>query len=715
VTDSIPAGSDPSPPDGARRPWALVLLAALLAAGTAICVYLTRFHENALYGDASVTLANCPRTETTNCEVVNTSEDSELGGVPISALGIPTYLLLLGLTILARRRPRLLGFILAIGLLTSLYSAYLFYVSKVRIGFLCVWCFRLYCINVGIPILAGLASGRNPFRHLREALEDLRALGPQVRRSAAAFAGLLALTVAGDRIYRAGLTRAEPPAPTTAEAPGRAAEAPGTAAVAPGTAFVVSVPVKELRGRGGSLEEQPFDLQTHVGKGRPMALLFWAPGYPIAESALATFARFLKEQAPRYELFAVAGKRDDQRVEMVWERFCMLDLPPDLPLLLDEGFALYKQLGLTDVPDLVLVDGAGILVTARLKGLKEVIARGAQSLTAEELIRRVEQGVPTAPIGTLPPYYPASALYGQCAPEFTLPELGTGRDVRFGGRSANGKPTFLVFWSATCKHCQKEIPQLIRHVRAHPGEINVVSVALVKPDRPDGFSHRRVTEAYVRTNGMVWPVLDDSSGLAEDLYAVVSTPTTFLISPGGEVVDAWYYVHENLDQAIARELPRLHDSGGPCTPVAPDRAPRASFSAIGPDGVKVSLDALIDRPALVHLWATWCVPCQTELPALLKFRGALEALGGRLVLVSVEDAQAGDRIRAYGSRLDPGFRSLRAPEGGLADRLNLGYQVPRTYLVARGGRVLRTYYGAQPWEDPSFQESVRTLLQLRRN
>ncbi len=113
-SDAAPQGPEAKPPDPAAIPpasgagssggpvhrWALSLLALLLLAGTAICVYLTRFHENALYGDSSVSLENCPRTETTNCELVNTSEDSELLGTPISAFGIPTYLLLLWLTLL---------------------------------------------------------------------------------------------------------------------------------------------------------------------------------------------------------------------------------------------------------------------------------------------------------------------------------------------------------------------------------------------------------------------------------------------------------------------------------------------------------------------------------------------------------------------------------------------------------------------------------------
>src|SRR3989441_11854339 len=117
----------PDGPGGSKPLWPAAILAALLVAGAAVCLYLTRFHENAVYGDSSVTLANCPQDETTNCEAVNTSGYSELAGIPISAFGIPPYLLLLGMVIAARRRPRLLAYVFTIGILTVVYSGYLYY------------------------------------------------------------------------------------------------------------------------------------------------------------------------------------------------------------------------------------------------------------------------------------------------------------------------------------------------------------------------------------------------------------------------------------------------------------------------------------------------------------------------------------------------------------------------------------------------------------
>lgn len=775
----------PSPARGPAHPRVLLplgLLAALLLAGAAICVYLTRFHENALHGDSSLTLANCPEDETTNCEAVNTSEYSEVAGVPISAFGIATYLLLLWLVLSAVKRPQLLSLVFTVGILALAFSACLYYVSIVKIGFLCVWCFRLYCINAAIPVLSGLAAWRSPLRLLGETLGDLRRLSPGLVRSAAIFAALLGMTVLGDLGYRASLARPQPaaaaampppsgvqvpppvttaqipptqvppaqvppsqaapvsgsPAPVTRPRPGAgtatsphaapavapaaatsSAAAPAIPAVSvppgpivPGAPLVLTVPLKGIQGRDGKLEVTPFDLQARLGKGRPVALLFWAPGFTLSETALVELSRYLHEREPRYEVFAVAGKRDDQRAEMLWERFGMLDLPPGLPLLMDDAFNLSKQLEVTDVPDLVLIDAAGRVVVTKIKGLEQLIALSPERLTGQQVIARVGLGTPTRPITGVPPYYPATELFGRCAPEFTLTDVTSQRSVPFTGRSPNGRPTLLMFWSSTCTHCQKEIPQLVAYVRDHPDALNVVSVSFIKPDRPDGFSHRRITLAYIQSHGIGWSVLDDSSGYANDLYRVVSTPTTFLLSPDGQVLDAWFYTHENLAQVIDATLPRLAAARGQCRPAAPVAPARAAFSVLDPDGRSVPLQSLTDRPSLVHFWATWCEPCRAELPGLLKFRRSLEESGGKVVLVSVEDAAAAERIRAYGTKLDPAFASYRGPTGGLADRLDLGYSVPRTYVVGRGGLVLKTFYGAQSWEDPAFQAKIRALMQI---
>jgi thiol-disulfide isomerase/thioredoxin len=184
------------------------------------------------------------------------------------------------------------------------------------------------------------------------------------------------------------------------------------------------------------------------------------------------------------------------------------------------------------------------------------------------------------------------------------------------------------------------------------------------------------------------------------------------VSPSGAVVDLWYYAHdEAFDAAMERSLAKARAAKGAC--IAPEvlPAPRLAMSVVGDDGQRVPLASLLDRPALVHVWATWCKPCVEELPSLMRFASAVEKDGAaRVVLISVESESDVKRIQQFQKTLGIDLRSYRAPKGGVADRVDLGYRLPRTFVVGPGGVVYDVRQGSQNWADPSVTEGIRALL-----
>lgn len=721
-----------------RAELARLTLGLLLLAGVGIAVYLARHHENQLYGDPSVRLANCPQSETVDCEAVNTSAWSELLGVPIAAYAVPTYLLVLGLLWRGRREPRLTSYAFGIGLLATLASAFLWYVSSVKVGFLCVWCLRLYAINAAIPVLAGIAAWRAPLVLAREALRDIGAWPRPMRRAGVTFAALLAATVAAQQAYRAVLkseartaraavqaeraefealergaaesaTPAGLPSPGPPDLPRPPGLAQPQAPSAPGAPALPSS-LRRLTGGRGEARVESFDLGSRIGQGRPVALVFWAPGYWLAERGLVEIAEYLRAAAPEIEAYAVAGPREGLRDEAILESYALLRMTAPLPLLVDGGYALAASLGVREPPSLVVFDGRGRPALTQIRHPRQPLATEAGARLASDLLRALASGQEVPAVTRAGPYYPGSALVGRCAPSFTLPAFGGGGPVSFGGRSASGRPTLLFFWSSTCKHCQAEIPPLLDWLRAHPGRADVVSVTQIHPDRPGHPSHRAVTAAYIRERRIPWAVLEDADGAVDELYGVVSTPTTFFVSPSGTVTGVWFYPQgDGLAAAMERDLARAAQAGG-CAPAPPPPA-RLDLEMTGPDGRRVPLRSLLDRPALVHLWATWCAPCIQELPALLRFRDRLEREGaGRVVFVSVEEEEAGPRIAAFEKQHGFDLRSYRAPRGGPADALDLSYSVPRTFLVGPGGSVAGVRYGDQKWDNPLLAERVLSRL-----
>lgn len=178
------------------REVGLWLLIPLMLFGMGVGGLMTWHHDTQLYGAAAEQgeLVGCTESATVNCDIVNTSAWSELFGVPIATLSIAAYAAVLVLAILALRRDAARGPIIGAGVFAVVCSAFLLWVSKTELGYVCAWCIRLYGVNVGILVLSAL-GGRPP-------RPDRALLGTM----AAVTVGLVVLAAGGERLYRGTLS-----------------------------------------------------------------------------------------------------------------------------------------------------------------------------------------------------------------------------------------------------------------------------------------------------------------------------------------------------------------------------------------------------------------------------------------------------------------------------------------------------------------------------
>ena len=93
---------------------------------------------------------------------------------------------------------------------------------------------------------------------------------------------------------------------------------------------------------------------------------------------------------------------------------------------------------------------------------------------------------------------------------------------------------------------------------------------------------------------------------------------------------------------------------------------------------------------MVNFWASWCVPCRTEMPAL---EAAHERFGGRVAFVGVDHqddrASAVRLVAQTGVTYESGFD----PQGTVAAAYGL-YGLPTTVLVSADGVVVAEVTGA---------------------
>jgi len=122
----------------------------------------------------------------------------------------------------------------------------------------------------------------------------------------------------------------------------------------------------------------------------------------------------------------------------------------------------------------------------------------------------------------------------------------------------------------------------------------------------------------------------------------------------------------------------------------------------------LSLESLRGRPVLVNFWATWCKPCEDEMPAMERLYRRLSDRGFELLAISVDEERA--EVEAFRSRLAISFPILLDPAQAVSRR----YQTtgfPESFLVDASGRVVERYVGPREWDHPDHVARIERLLE----
>ncbi len=119
--------------------------------------------------------------------------------------------------------------------------------------------------------------------------------------------------------------------------------------------------------------------------------------------------------------------------------------------------------------------------------------------------------------------------------DFTLPVVGanglTGKSVTLS--SFRGKIVFLEFMEPWCPHCQKMAPVLESLYEQYGSSAVFISVA-----GPWSGATSDDTAKFIQNYGSGWTYLYDSSGTIMSSYGVTATPTFFVISKNGSVLNS---------------------------------------------------------------------------------------------------------------------------------------------------------------------------------
>jgi peroxiredoxin len=149
---------------------------------------------------------------------------------------------------------------------------------------------------------------------------------------------------------------------------------------------------------------------------------------------------------------------------------------------------------------------------------------------------------------------------------------------------------------------------------------------------------------------------------------------------------------------------------------------RVSPGSAAPDFRAVTLDAhpvakgIADyrgQVVLLNLWATWCGPCEWEMPGIEALYRDFGPSGLKVVAVAVDDPGFEQRVRDFVTRKGLTFEILSEGSGKIeADYEARG--IPATYLIGRDGLIRKRVAGASDWNSAANRALVAQLLQSQR-
>jgi peroxiredoxin len=139
------------------------------------------------------------------------------------------------------------------------------------------------------------------------------------------------------------------------------------------------------------------------------------------------------------------------------------------------------------------------------------------------------------------------------------------------------------------------------------------------------------------------------------------------------------------------------DSSGP--------APAFTLTTLSgqPDG----LSQYKGQVVMVNFWATWCGPCQQEMPLLDQMYKKYKPAGFTLIGVNVD--KESPAVKELLARKPVSFPVLLDP----ANQVSKAYHVdemPSSVIIDRKGQIRYIHRGYKPGDENDYQDRIRQLI-----
>ena len=137
--------------------------------------------------------------------------------------------------------------------------------------------------------------------------------------------------------------------------------------------------------------------------------------------------------------------------------------------------------------------------------------------------------------------------------------------------------------------------------------------------------------------------------------------------------------------------------------------PAGDFRLLDRDGHPITLSAYKGKVVLVSFWATWCIPCRQEMPALERLWREMKSSG--LVVIAINAGEDGVTIDRFVRRIDPSPSFAIVLDRDLA--VTKAWKVkgmPTSFIIDTHGHVVFQAMGAVEFDSTETKAILRGIL-----
>ena len=111
------------------------------------------------------------------------------------------------------------------------------------------------------------------------------------------------------------------------------------------------------------------------------------------------------------------------------------------------------------------------------------------------------------------------------------------------------------------------------------------------------------------------------------------------------------------------------------------------------DGEEVSLSQFGGQPVLINFWASWCLPCQEEMPEFVRSYEAHKAEGLMILGLNLTYSDSLPDVESFASEFNITFPVLLDKDGAVAEKLYHIPGLPTSIFVNEDGTIERIQVG----------------------